>query len=220
MEITKLILEFFKVLVWPIVLFVILAIYHDEIKSILNRLKKAELPGGITFEAFPQHIEEAKVISHDVKKEISMEQNKINKSKVHTLLPLTEANTRMINLGLSPSPSGLEMDYYKAISEQDPNLALAGLRMELEAMLKNLAKGFKISLGSRDSAGMISRKLRDQGAITINQYELINSIINLANAAIHGVRVNKNQANEILDLCEVLKEQYINWLSWGFPKRD
>jgi hypothetical protein len=35
------------------------------------------------------------------------------------------------------------MNNYKTIAESDPTLALAGLRIELEILTRNLAKGFK-----------------------------------------------------------------------------
>ena len=125
----------------------------------------------------------------------------------------------MINLGLAPSPSGLELSYYRVLAEKDPNLALAGLRMEAETMLKNLAKGFDVSLSERDSTGIIARKLKETGAITANQFDLIEIIIKLCNAAIHGQKVTIDQAEEVLKIGEILVDQYISWLSWGFTNK-
>ena len=65
----------------------------------------------------------------------------------------------MIKLGLAPSPSGLELDKYRIAAEEDPNFALAGLRLEVEIMLKNLAKGFNINAGERDSINQITNNL-------------------------------------------------------------
>lgn len=123
----------------------------------------------------------------------------------------------MLNLGLSPSPSGLEFSYYRNLINEDPNIALAGLRIEIENLLKNLAKGFKISINKYDGAGKITRKLKDNVAITSHQAELINQVIEICNSAVHGLKVTSPQANEIIDIAEILRDQYISWLSWGFP---
>lgn len=126
----------------------------------------------------------------------------------------------MTALGLQPSPSGLDLGYYRALIEQDPNIGLAGLRMELEVLGHNLAKGFNISLSPRDGSVMgIFRKLLDNGAITGLQFQLLKKVIELCNAAIHGERVTKEQADSILDTMKFLADDYIAWLSWGFPKK-
>jgi hypothetical protein len=123
----------------------------------------------------------------------------------------------MLNLGLNPSPSGLEFSQYRALAEQDPNLALAALRMEFEILIKNVAKGFRVPLDLRDSLSTVAARLMDRGAITRKQFELITAVVRLCNAAIHGVRVTATQANDVLDTADVLREQYLSWLGWGFP---
>lgn len=213
MEIAKLILEYIRVFIWPIAIIFILVFFKNEVVCLLRRIKKADLPGGLSIEAFPQEIKEAKTLSIEVKKEKA---NK-DKEKKGPTIPLTEANARMLNLGLSTSPSGLEMSYYRNLIEQDPNLALAGLRIEIETMLKNLAKGFKVDIDDRDEASIITRKLKQKSAVTSQQAELLNYIIKLCNAAMHGLKVSSSQAEEILEIAEVLRDQYISWLSWGFP---
>lgn len=214
MEIAKVILEYIRVFIWPMTVIFILVFFKNEIICLLRRIKKADLPGGLSIETFPEEIKEAKTLSIEVKKE---GKNKDEEKRGPTI-PLTEANARMLNLGLSPSPSGLELSYYKNLIEQDPNIALAGLRMEIETMLKNLAKGFKIDINNRDSAGIITHKLRQKAAVTSQQAKLLNYVIELCNAAVHGFKVSSSQAEEILEIAEVLRDQYISWLSWGFQK--
>lgn len=124
----------------------------------------------------------------------------------------------MLNLGLSPSPSGLELSYYRNLIEQDPTIALAGLRIELETILKNLAKRFNIPINKHDGASVITFKLREKSAITSQQEELIGQIIKLCNTAIYGIKVTSSQAEEIFEIAEVLRDQYISWLSWGFTQ--
>lgn len=212
MEIAKIILEFFKVTIWPITIFIILLIFQNQIGDLFHRIKKAELPGGINIETFPEQLQLAKEISKEVKKE-RLEKNLENQKPI---IHLTDANKRMISLGLAPSPSGLDMSYYRNLSKQDPNIAFAGLRMEIDLMIKNLAKGFKIEISDSESTDDKLRNLRDNDAITDNQFDLIKKIIKLCNNAIHGLKVTDEDANAILDIATVLRDDYITWLSWGF----
>ena len=212
MEIAKIILEYIKVLIWPSIALILLSYYHKEIRAILKNFKKLNLPGGTSVEAFPDELKEARTLSEEVKAESRKEEKRAS-------IPLTEANARMIDLGLTPSPSGLELTYYHNLSTQDPNLALAGLRIEAEIMLKNLSKGFKLSLDDKASALLIARKLYEAGNITSRQHELIGIVIRLCNSAVHGQKITAKQANQLFDITSVLVDDYISWLSWGFKDR-
>ena len=215
MEIAKLILEYIEALIWPATVVFLVILFRTQVGQLFSRIKKADLPGGISIETFPTLIKEAKELSVEVRGEKRPSEVK----KEQPSIPLTEANARMLNLGLAPSPSGLELSEYRILAEQDPNVALAGLRIEVETMLKNLAKGFKVPIGKRDGARIVTRKLRENDSITANQAELIRAVIQLCNAAVHGVKVTTSQAEEILNIAETLRDYYILWLSWGFPDK-
>jgi len=214
MEIAKIILEYIRTLIWPLIVSTLLIVYRKECTAVLRSIRKLTLPGGTSFETFPKDLEEAKVLSFRVKEEA--DRKPIKKKKECPVIPLTDANTQMLNRGLTPIPSGLEVSYYNNLAEQDPNLALASLRFEIEILLKNVAKGFKVEIGKRDSAGIVARKLQKKNAITTHQCELINVIISLCNSAMHGQRVTQSQVKELLDVFAVLRDYYISWLSWGF----
>jgi len=212
MEIAKIILEYIRTLIWPLIVSTLLIVYRKECAAVLRSIRKLTLPGGTSFETFPDDLEEAKELSYRVKKEAG----KKSTEKKYPIIPLTDANAKMLNLGLTPIPSGLEIAYYNNLAEQDPNLALASLRFEIEILLKNVAKGFKVEIDKRDSAGIVARKLQEKGAITTHQHELINVIIRLCNSAMHGQRVTQSQVKELLGIFAVLRDYYIAWLSWGF----
>lgn len=215
---SRIILEYIKTLIWPTIVLILMFWYRQDIGYLLKNVKKLRLPGGTFIETFPQVLEEAKNLSVKVIDEIKVadEERMQKHQEKHPQIPLNEANARMLNLGLAPSPSGLELSYYQILAEQDPNLALAGLRMEAEIMLKNVARGFKVLIGDRDSAGIIARKLQEHNTITIHQFELINSVLKLCNAAVHGQKITEGQAAEVLDVFAVLRDHYMSWLSWGF----
>lgn len=209
----KVLIEFLEVLAWPTTVLVLALLFRHQIAEFLRRVRKADLPGGVSVETFPEEIREARALSSKVKEEQKARKaSKTNKAAI----PLTEANARMLNLGYAPSPSGLELSQYGILAERDPNLALAGLRIEAEIMLKNLAKGFKVSIRNRDSAAVIVRKLKEHDAITSQQSELLSILLRLSNSAVHGVKVTETQVEEILEIGSVLRDQYVSWLSWGF----
>jgi len=210
MEVAKLILEYVKALIWPTAALLLAWIFKLEIRAALARIRKAELPGGVSVD-FENQILETKELAARVE----TAQPPPNRPQ-SAVLPLTEANSRMIALGLTPTPSGLDMNYYKDIALRDPTLALAGLRIELEILTRNLAKGFKINLSGYESPSQILRRLRDAGAITPDQFALGRKILTLANQAVHGRTVSQRESEEIIEAAKALVDDYLAWLSWGF----
>lgn len=129
---------------------------------------------------------------------------------------MVNVNDRLKELGLKPSPSGLAINYYEKIADIDPKLALAGIRIDLELMLKNLSKGFNVSINKNDSIFRMTKILRDGNAITDNQYHLIQKLIRISNAAIHGKDVTRPQANDVFKIMDILIKDFVSWLEWGF----
>lgn len=210
MDVARLILEYLKALIWPVTVLTAVLMFRREIKTILARIKKAVLPGGVSFD-LEQDIRETTELATRI--EANPRPRGPNEPAA---LPLTEANSRMIELGLVPVPSGLDLDYYKSIAERDPTLALAGLRIELEILLRNLARGFKIERPGYQSPLQLLKSLRDGSRITSDQYELGRQIFSLANRAIHGQTVSRNEAEQIIESSKALIDDYLAWLSWGF----
>lgn len=211
MEIAKIVLEYIKALAWPTVAFVVAMVYKKQIVGVLARIRKAGLPGGVSLD-FSEEVNEVQQLSSQVEALPPK-----HEGKGFPAIPLTDANARMLSLGLQPSPSGLDMDYYRALARQDPNIALAGLRIELDVLARNLARGFKIATTSRESGLRLLRRLLAEGAITASQFELAEKVTHLCNAAAHGTRVSRGQAEAVIDSAEILARQYLDWLSWGFP---
>lgn len=211
MEGWQLLLEYTKALVWPVVTLVLVMQFKKPLEGLLVRLKKADLPGDISFD-FTEEIEQAQQLSIEVEKKVAKSQT----TESPALLKRGEANKRMISLGLQPSPSGLDMGYYRSLVMQEPRIALAGLRVELEIIARNLAKGFNVAVSDKDTGLGLIRKLYENGAISKEQMKLAQKIFGLCNAAIHGAPVAAREAEQILDLAEVSARDYLRWLSWGF----
>jgi hypothetical protein len=210
MEVAKLILEYVKALIWPTAALSLAWIFKPEIRAVLARIRKAALPGGVSVD-FENQILETKELAARVETAPAPPNRPQSAA-----LPLTEANSRMIALGLTPTPSGLDMNYYKAIAAGDPTLALAGLRIEFEILIRNLAKGFKINFSGYQSPSQLLRRLRDAAAITPDQFALGRKILSLANQAVHGGTVSQRESEEIIDAAKALVDDYLAWLSWGF----
>jgi hypothetical protein len=210
MEIAKLILEYIKVFIWPTTTVVLALIFRVPIRTVLSRLRKAGLPGGVSID-FQEELEQAKQLSEKVE----AKPDPPNRSVAATI-PLTEANARMISLGLRPTASGLDMAYYREIAQRDPNLALAGLRIELEIITNNVAEGFKLTSPRPEPLTRRLSRLLEHGAISDEQEQLMRKILQLCNQAVHGSQVSREEAEEVIELASILTRQYLEFLSWGF----
>ena len=200
-----------EIISWPSVVLLVFFLLRKPITYFINQINEAELPGGVKLKTIPKEIKKAEEIRDKILNEPKKEKPDIDVIKNY--------NEKMIARGLEPSPSNLNMEYYYKILYQDPNIALAGLRIDLEIMLRNLAKGFKIEIQGTYSTNAISEKLLNYHAITTNQYQLIKSIINICNAAVHGQKITKGQALKVFEMAPVLINDYVSWMSWGFKEK-
>lgn len=168
------------------------------------------LPGGVTFD-LQEEVQKVKQLSEKIQATPLSDKRRATPG-----IPLTEANARMIKLGLTPMWSGLDIAYYRAKAETDPVLALAGLRIDLETMMRNVAMGFKVKLARPEPIPRLLARLHDAGAITSDQMQLAKKIFNVCNQALHGRLVSREEAEEVIKAAETLFTQYLAWLSWGF----
>jgi len=137
-----------EIVSWPFVVLLVFICLKKPIIFFINQINEAELPGGVKLKTIPKEIKKAEEITDKILNENKKEtKNKESKLKNY--------NETMITRGLEPSPSNLNMEYYYKILDQDPNIALAGLRIDLEIMLRNLAKGFKIEIQGAYSTNAI-----------------------------------------------------------------
>lgn len=211
METAKLVLEYIRVLIWPATVLTICLVFRRRLIALLNRIRHAQLPGGVAVD-LDQEIMEARELSAKVKEQPAVPEKKRGRPAI----PLTEANARMIQVGLQPSPSGLDMSYYRSLAEQDPNVALAGLRIEIDVLTRNLAKGFHVPMNNRDSGMRLLHRLNDASALTSEQMRLAIKVLSVCNAAVHGTPLSQEKADDVINSAEVLADQYLAWLSWGF----
>jgi len=89
---------------------------------------------------------------------------------------------------IPPPPEPL----YLSILEQDPGLALVGLRIDIEKRLRALAEQSGISK-SRPLT-QLTNELQERGILSTDSSNGLRKLINLGNQAAHGVRVGPDVA--------------------------
>lgn len=97
----------------------------------------------------------------------------------------------------------------KNLVSQDPNLALAALRIEIERVL-HLAYKTLIDSDSLPKKGIHSliKELFNHNIIGKHQNNALHQITRLCNEAVHGGNVSAEEANEVIDLTVKLSESF------------
>ena len=88
---------------------------------------------------------------------------------------------------------------FQIVADEDANLALAGLRIEIERRLGKIAENAGLG-SSKMSVGKLLRVLRDSGALTHEQSSVLSDMVGILNAAAHGAVANQLAAQWALDV--------------------
>jgi hypothetical protein len=84
------------------------------------------------------------------------------------------------------------------LADSDPNLALVGLRIEIETRLAKLARAEGISTESR-TVGWLLRELKQRKKLTPATASGLNELVSLGNRAAHGTDVTRDAAEWAID---------------------
>jgi hypothetical protein len=207
MELAKLILEFLKVLIWPVTTAVLVILFRTPITRILTRIRNFGLPGGVTID-LQNEIDATTELSKDALQIAATTEKKSN-----PVVPMTEANAAMISLGLQPVSSGLSTRYFLSLADSDPTLALAALRIEIETLLKNMAHFIKDPIMASSPTPLL-RSLQGMGIIPPIEADLLANILRLCNRAIHGdLTITVGEAKQVINSAEAFFLYYLVWLS-------
>lgn len=104
---------------------------------------------------------------------------------------ITQSETARAGLVETPTPS------YVDISDRDPNLALVGLRIEIERRLRNLAK--QSGLPERRPLTYLVGDLRKLGVLNDSSVSGLQELVMAGNQAAHGAEVDRNAAAWAID---------------------
>lgn len=83
---------------------------------------------------------------------------------------------------------------FQLVAKQDPNLALAGLRIEIEMRLNEIAKRRDISSRNK-GVGQLLRLLQENGILSDEEKSVLGDLIGLLNKAVHGLEVDNKSAD-------------------------
>jgi hypothetical protein len=88
---------------------------------------------------------------------------------------------------------------FAPIAEEDPNLALAGLRIQIERRLRAIAQARGIS-AERKSIRQLLRLLSEQGVLSEQQLSVLNDLLDLLNRAVHGAQVDRRSGEWAIEV--------------------
>lgn len=118
---------------------------------------------------------------------------------------LVHAKQEAENAGLlaRPDAAAEERPAFLAVAESDPNLALVGLRIEIEKRLRTVAEARGID-ASRQSIGHLLRRLSAEEVLSQQESSVLADMIGLLNNAAHGALVDPRAGMWALDIAPQL----------------
>ncbi|MBO8092415.1 MAG: hypothetical protein J7D60_03795 [Prosthecochloris sp.] len=113
---------------------------------------------------------------------------------------LQKAKKRADEAGLLSGKVQLASPYsFQLVADEDPNLALAGLRIEIEKRLNQIADSYQIDSG-RSSAGRLLRILGKQDLLSHQEQSVLADMMGLLNGAVHGAKIDSRAADWAMDV--------------------
>lgn len=208
LQLWELIYKFVAVFAWPVLILALVLIFREKLAHLVANLRRAQFPGGSV-----EFRDEVAQLAIEAK---APDPEKREPPALVEPIATEDLNAVQIARGLQPTPSRLDLNYFRELVTRDPNIALAALRMEVESITQNLAKGFGVSIDTSSDPERSLKLLHQAGAITDKQLGTARKILDLSRRAIHGQKVDATAALTVIDAAEPLIEDYKAWLSWGF----
>lgn len=115
---------------------------------------------------------------------------------------LQKAASRAESAGLlAAEPSQKEAAFsFQSIATRDPNLALAGLRIEIEKRLSSLAEIHGLNARRAMSVGQALRALAQAEVLSNEERSILSDMVNMLNSAVHGAEVDSRAANWAIEI--------------------
>jgi hypothetical protein len=111
---------------------------------------------------------------------------------------LKEVQAKIEIADLKADPSKTTKPSYLQIAPTDPNLAFAGLRIELEKQLRSLAEERNLLASDQRnrplSLSQLVDRLYQEKVISLLERSALNDLISLGNRAAHGIEVDESAA--------------------------
>ncbi len=132
-------------------------------------VKSLELPGGVKIE-----LQDVKGATEKIAPSVDVQ-------------PVPEEEKRLV-------AKAEPVKFISQVSEQDPNLALVGLRIEVERLLREIAASAGIDVEQRGANALLS-ELRKRKVIPEVVETGLMEFVSLGNQAAHGARVSRDAAD-------------------------
>jgi len=201
----KVIHLFVDTLVWPLTVIALALLFHDRLSSLLSRIRSAKLPGRteVDFDRQAREVEQ---------KALQLEEEE-GGPKLQIAQPadeLTKLNALLASNGLTPISSNFNIQHYYDVARIDPKLALAAVRIDLEAMLDNLLRFYKLGPPDRKIYSLSKKAdtLLRSGNVTPTQYSIYRDILPLANEAVHGREPSLASTNSVISAFGALLDDF------------
>jgi hypothetical protein len=101
---------------------------------------------------------------------------------------------------LAPRREATVQDYaFQRIADDDPNLALAGLRIEIEKRLVAIAERSGLEVRGR-GIGQLLRLLGENQILRVQERSVLADLIGLLNSAVHGAEIDRRSATWAMEI--------------------
>jgi hypothetical protein len=104
-----------------------------------------------------------------------------------------------VGLLVQPEPT-TPQPAYLSVAEADPNLALAGLRIEIERRLRAMAQAKGVQNVDHQSSGQLMLSLRRFNVLSSQEFNVLGELLGLLNRAVHGADVDRNAARWAIEV--------------------
>ncbi len=92
-----------------------------------------------------------------------------------------------------------EIYSFEQVLDQDPNLALAGLRIEIEKRLREIAIANSIQ-AERSSVYKLLKILTKEQILSPQESSVLAEINSILDSAVHGAKIDRNTADGVIEL--------------------
>jgi hypothetical protein len=171
-------------LIWPtftIDLITIILLLVAILPWTASIIKSLELPGGFKIEL----------------QDIKAATDKVTSAPVESKAQISGSTSESAALEIADKENDT-IATLRNVAENDPNLALVGVRIEIEKRLLELARRRQIDT-SRKSLGYLLRQLQQDQTIPPEVASGLNELTALGNRAAHGAGVSPDAAAWVLD---------------------
>ncbi len=217
MEIAKLILNYLRILVWPVTVVGLAIYFRRPLVAASARLRRATLPGGVSLD-FQEQLQKVQSLSEEVNVLPSRKPNLALPVAVKAPEKIKTPNQLMVELGFEVLPSDLDIGYFLTIAKSDTTLSIAALRIELESVFRSFVKGLQLPLERpNETTRNLVKMLHKHGALDHLEYALAETILNACNKVVHGERISFDQANDLIRSADVFFRRFEEWLRSAMP---